>query len=405
MMFKGLMQVMKLWEGLSNYGNHLYPDALNKKVNTIINKVLILFTLSNCVTIIGVIALYLYLITLDHNRYDDYIYYYLPVPILQVALLIIFYYLKNITGNNPLFSTLAMLSGVVSTTTLCILLGQNTGYQFVIFIFLCAPFLFVGIIPRKHIVLVSGSLFAELIFVYVWFLLFPPLRPIPASLEMAMNFALLVFSAAAILSVSYFVGKGNIILEKNLEQERKKVEAMLLKDQLTGLQNRRGFFTHYDTYIKPLVMRNTDCCMSISDIDFFKEVNDTYGHNAGDAVLKNIATILTGMARVDDGVFRWGGEEFIILMPKTSLSQAESIGERLRQAIQDHVIMFEDTPISVTMSFGITQFSNGGSVDQIIASADGNLYTAKTTGRNRIVCGESQYMGAVSSHVRKTRRS
>jgi diguanylate cyclase (GGDEF)-like protein len=392
---------MKLWDKLSNSGNHLYPDALNKKVNTIFNKVFILFTLSNCITIVCVIPLYLYLIGIDHKRYNDYIYYYLPVPSIQAALLVAFYYLKNRIGYNSIFGTIGMLSGVVSTTTLCILLGQNSGYQFVIFVFLCTPFLFVGIIPRKYILLVNGTLFAELIFVYIWYFLFPPLKPIPASLEVAMNFGLLVFSALAILFVSYFIGKENITLEKNLELERKKVEALLLKDQLTGLQNRRGFFNYYDNYIKPLIMRNNECCMIICDIDFFKQINDTFGHNAGDAVLKEVANVLTGMVRIEDGVFRWGGEEFIILMPLTSLITAGSTGEMLRREIENHVVMFEETPIRITMSFGITQFGNGGSVDQIIASADGNLFTAKTTGRNRVVSGKMLPRGDLNDHLGK----
>jgi len=394
---------MKLWDKLSNAGNHLYPDALNKKVNTIFNKVFILFTLSNCLTVICLVPLYLYLISLDHKRYHDYIYYYLPVPSIQAALLVAFYYIKNRIGYNSIFGMIGMLSGVVSTTTLCILLGQNSGYQFVIFVFLCTPFLFVGIIPRKYIIIVSGTLFAELLFVYIWYLLFPPFKPLPHLQEMGMNFVLLVFSALAILSVSYFIGKENITLEKNLEQERKKVEAMLLRDQLTGLHNRRGFFSYYDNHIKPLVMRNNECCMIICDIDFFKKVNDTYGHNAGDAVLKEIANILAAMVKIEEGVFRWGGEEFIILMPHTSLIMAGSIGEMLRREIENHVIIFENIPIRVTMSFGITQFSDGGSVDQIIASADGNLLTAKTTGRNRVVCGKMKPMKDLSEHPGKLR--
>lgn len=179
------------------------------------------------------------------------------------------------------------------------------------------------------------------------------------------------------------------------------MEALLLRDQLTGLHNRRGFFNYYDNYIKPLVMRNNECCMIICDIDFFKKVNDTYGHNAGDAVLKEIANILAAMVKIEEGVFRWGGEEFIILMPHTSLIMAGSTGEMLRREIENHVIMFKGTPIRVTMSFGITQFSDGGSVDQIIASADGNLLTAKMTGRNRVVSGKMQPIQDMDGHSGK----
>jgi diguanylate cyclase (GGDEF)-like protein len=118
-------------------------------------------------------------------------------------------------------------------------------------------------------------------------------------------------------------------------------------------------------------------------------------------VLREVANVLTGMVRIEDGVFRWGGEEFIILMPHTSLITAGSTGEMLRREIENHVVMFEETPIRITMSFGITQFGNGGSVDQIIASADGNLFKAKTTGRNRVVSGKIQPMQDLSGHQGK----
>ena len=157
-----------------------------------------------------------------------------------------------------------------------------------------------------------------------------------------------------------------------------------LEDQLTGLKNRRGFFEFYNRNIVPMLDKMT-VSLIICDIDHFKRVNDTYGHNAGDEILRHVSSMLADNSRVDDGVFRWGGEEFIILLPKTDLDDAAQIAERMRQKIEQSVPTFEGTEIKVTMSFGCAEIDPSAAIESTVQRADEKLYTAKETGRNRVV--------------------
>jgi len=123
----------------------------------------------------------------------------------------------------------------------------------------------------------------------------------------------------------------------------------------------------------------------ICDIDFFKKVNDTYGHNAGDAVLKHVASHFRQNSRICDGIYRWGGEEFIVILPDTDANQAFEIAERLRLVIMDSVCEFEELKIKVTMSFGVTEIDSMKSIEENIKDADEKLYTAKQNGRNQVI--------------------
>ncbi|MBQ5320158.1 MAG: sensor domain-containing diguanylate cyclase [Oscillospiraceae bacterium] len=161
-----------------------------------------------------------------------------------------------------------------------------------------------------------------------------------------------------------------------------------LHDKLTDLKNRMGFHHDYNNTYKKL-LDNPDEIHTVSlficDIDFFKKVNDTYGHNAGDAVLKHVAGMFRQNSRICDGIYRWGGEEFIVILPETSAEQAAEIAERLRMVIMDSVCEFEDLSIKVTMSFGVTEIDPMKSIEENINIADEKLYTAKQNGRNQVV--------------------
>lgn len=161
-----------------------------------------------------------------------------------------------------------------------------------------------------------------------------------------------------------------------------------LHDKLTDLKNRMGFYHDYkNTYSKILENPNEirNLSLFICDIDFFKKVNDTYGHNAGDAVLKHVAENFRRGSRICDGVYRWGGEEFIVILPDTNASQAAEIAERLRLQIMDSVCEFEDLKIKVTMSFGVTEIDQFKSIEENISIADEKLYKAKESGRNQVI--------------------
>lgn len=129
----------------------------------------------------------------------------------------------------------------------------------------------------------------------------------------------------------------------------------------------------------------------MTDIDFFKSVNDTYGHAAGDLVLKTVSRIIKLQLRDYDIAGRYGGEEFAVLLPFTKLEEAKMVAERLRKAVENKKIDISkintESPqknISVTISLGVAEYNNGDSEDTLLQNADKALYKAKESGRNRV---------------------
>ncbi|MGI2169647.1 sensor domain-containing diguanylate cyclase [Shewanella sp. MF05960] len=173
--------------------------------------------------------------------------------------------------------------------------------------------------------------------------------------------------------------------------ERKIHEEELLRlattDTLTGLLNRRQCFTLAEQELARCLQNNRPFSLLIADIDFFKHVNDRFGHIAGDKVLQRFAAICTKALRDIDIIGRFGGEEFIIILPETDLQGARISGERLRQKVEEMNISFNENNIQVTVSMGIA--TNCGhpemSLDSMLVKADEALYKAKTTGRNKVV--------------------
>ena len=159
-----------------------------------------------------------------------------------------------------------------------------------------------------------------------------------------------------------------------------------MHDKLTELKNRMGFYNDYNNnYSKLLCDTDKNVSLFICDIDFFKKVNDTYGHNAGDAVLRHVAKNISRNIRICDGVYRWGGEEFIVVLPDTTMSEAAAEAEKIRNIIMQSVCLFEDLQIKVTMSFGVTQLDSAKSIEDNIKDADEKLYKAKESGRNIVI--------------------
>ncbi len=158
-------------------------------------------------------------------------------------------------------------------------------------------------------------------------------------------------------------------------------------DRLTKVRNRIGFYHDFGLRYGDGIHRKQDAkgAMIMCDIDHFKAVNDTYGHNAGDAVLRHVANMLSQSVRKQDCVYRWGGEEFIILLADTDLEGAASAAEKVRAAIEASECTYEGTTICVTMSFGCGVIDASLSAEENIAVCDKRLYIAKESGRNRVI--------------------
>lgn len=160
------------------------------------------------------------------------------------------------------------------------------------------------------------------------------------------------------------------------------------RDKLTELKNRFGFHSDFETRYKQFLLDSKNSkpiSIIICDIDFFKKVNDTYGHNGGDEVLIHVANILNSEMRICDNVYRWGGEEFIIILEGANITEAVSKAEHIRETVQNSTCHFEDIDIRVTMSFGCAEYNPELSLEENIKIADERLYNAKESGRNRVI--------------------
>ena len=182
----------------------------------------------------------------------------------------------------------------------------------------------------------------------------------------------------------------------DLSAANKRLAEAARVDHLTGLLNRRGFTEEAEAEIRRMFRSGKGFSLVITDVDNFKRFNDRHGHVCGDHVLKRMATILEERTRDVDRVARWGGEEFIILLPETETEGAATLAEKLRESIADNLFEFGDQRLSITMTFGIASFRKGESLDACIARADTALYHGKEGGRNKVMIGNYKGLSLVN---------
>lgn len=169
-----------------------------------------------------------------------------------------------------------------------------------------------------------------------------------------------------------------------LRRQMETAELLARTDVLTGLANRRAFDEAAQLEIQRAQRYATPLALVMTDLDFFKAINDKYGHHVGDLVLRNFARILSESVRNVDLVGRWGGEEFAILMPDTDLAEAVRAAERMRVAVADAPLI-EGLDVGYTASFGVAAFRQATpTMDSLLGRADAALYGAKNKGRNRV---------------------
>jgi diguanylate cyclase (GGDEF)-like protein len=210
----------------------------------------------------------------------------------------------------------------------------------------------------------------------------------PASYPPKVEFAHFVLMAT-ILPVVSMLGaqlsdmRSKLKRQKNeLSEALTRIQEMATRDELTGLYNRRHMNEMLAHAIKHTERSGQVFSLCVIDLDHFKHVNDNHGHRAGDEVLRNFARLARQTLRETDSLARWGGEEFLMLLPETRHDQGLIGIQRIRDRLADHVIAPGVPGLRVTFSAGLTEFKSGESIEQTVERADQALYQAKASGRN-----------------------
>jgi len=179
------------------------------------------------------------------------------------------------------------------------------------------------------------------------------------------------------------VGRRFLELNERLIEAQRALEVQARTDALTGILNRGAIVRRLGEELARAVREHTTLSVGMIDIDHFKRVNDTYGHAAGDVVLQEVVRRALSVARPYDVIGRFGGEEFLVIVPNTGSAEAEDVLERMRVAVAGSPLRIDGQELTVTVSVGGAT-SRGEAVDQLSVRADDELYRAKEAGRNRV---------------------
>ncbi|RZL04012.1 MAG: GGDEF domain-containing protein [Rubrivivax sp.] len=190
------------------------------------------------------------------------------------------------------------------------------------------------------------------------------------------------FNLAATFALLFYLSN---LYMKLVSKAEKQLRLLATTDPLTQLLNRRSFLEVADYELTQRKRHLAPLAFVLADIDHFKSINDQHGHAVGDAVLKSVSLVLSQAVREQDSVARWGGEEFLILMPNATLQAATMVAERLREKVSDIEVNVDSVCIRVSMTFGVSSHRLEEPVDGPVNRADSALYQGKARGRNQVV--------------------
>ena len=268
-----------------------------------------------------------------------------------------------------------------------ITLGWNSGFYF--YLLIIGPLLFLhpngslrikismSALSAIHLIVLS-QIFSDGSSLY-------PLSPALLALGHFANVMALYVILAYFIFIYSWAAKQS---EKRLKELSSQWENLASKDMLTGLYNRRAMTDFLSEEVSRVNRGDKSFTLAMVDIDKFKSVNDTYGHQAGDEVIKTIADQMSGHFRHHDMIARWGGEEFMIAFPETSLKSAASIADGLRKKIAKTKINADGHVIKATITIGLAIYKIEDGLDACINAADQALYFGKEAGRNQVVIGQ-----------------
>lgn len=280
----------------------------------------------------------------------------------------------------PYFLTLLASSLIWGLGVVIILPRDSELQQVVIYLFLLGMSGGAISVYSAHRTMLLATIGSILLPIATWFLFKGTVISTALSLG-TLLFLVTTIRAGQVLSATM---DRSFRLGYELEDAQVAAEQRALKDSLTGLNNRRAFYRHGQAMLEEAGRASRQLAMIISDVDYFKNINDTWGHHCGDVVLKAIADAHQVCLRSDDLCARLGGEEFGVLLLVKEKEQAREVAEDLRSCLESTVTACGDVKIPVTASFGVAVGSHD--LESLFKQADASLYQAKERGRNRVVC-------------------
>jgi diguanylate cyclase len=266
-----------------------------------------------------------------------------------------------------------LLHALVAT----LVVGWDSGFHYYLLVMM--PLVFVSPSRRLRIKLLLGATLAGFyIGLDAYARSHPPVSPIAAgALDLVRCFNIAAtFTLLAYLAHYYF---GAVL------RAERRLHDLATTDVLTGLANRRRVMQVASQQLGRRRRDGTPLSFMLGDVDHFKAVNDRHGHDTGDRVLIKVAGAMKAATREADTVSRWGGEEFLVVLPETDLATALMVAERVRESVRQISVMHGSQAVNVTITLGVSTLRDGESLDDAIARADAAMYQGKIDGRNRSV--------------------
>jgi diguanylate cyclase (GGDEF)-like protein len=300
----------------------------------------------------------------------------LAVQVVTVAIYSVCFVLSG-RGHRWLPVVLTWLDLLGHATVCGLIVGVDSGFQYYSWILL--PLLFANVQRNFKIKVILAVALTALYVLIDWWLH----RTTPY----------VVVSAAALAGLRYFnivcflmaLGFIAAAYARTADDAQQRLNALASTDTLTGLMNRRRMTDHMQKALAQARAEGRPLAVMLLDIDHFKTINDQFGHARGDHVIVAVGEVLRANVRQHDLAARWGGEEFLVLMPGASADAARETGERVRRAVANYVVRDDSDPLPVTITVGVSAWQDSERLEDTIYRADESLYVGKQAGRNRVV--------------------
>lgn len=256
-------------------------------------------------------------------------------------------------------------------------IGWDSGFHY--YLLVMVPVVVISTMRQRS----SKYLLSSLVFVLYLVLDFTMHRTRPMhDLNPEVLSALRCFNVAVTFALLFYLSN---LYMKLVSKAEKQLRQLATTDPLTQLLNRRSFLELADYELTQRKRHQAPLAFVLADIDHFKSINDQHGHAVGDEVLRSVSKVLSQAVREQDSVARWGGEEFLILMPNATLEAASMVAERLREKVSAIEVSVGGQTIKVSMTFGVSSHRLEEPVEAPVSRADGALYKGKAQGRNQVV--------------------